>query len=433
MSHTKNRTVDKDGLAMYQFAEELFPICRSITGEGVRQTLRAIKAHVPELQIHEVPSGTPVFDWNVPDEWTIRDAYVLDPDGNKIIDLKQHNLHVVGYSEPVDITISLEELQPHLHSIPEQPDAIPYVTSYYKRTWGFCLTQRTRDAMKPGRYRAVIDSTIAPGSLTYGEIILPGNTEQEIFVSTYVCHPSMANNELSGPVVATRLADWVKQAPRRYTYRFVFVPETIGSITYLSRNLKIMKERIQAGFSITCVGDDRCYSYLSSRHGHTDADRVARHVLHHVAGDFVAYDYLRRGSDERQYCWPGVDLPVCSIMRTKYVEFPEYHTSLDNMDLISPAGLAGSLNVLRKCLTCLEENRTYRTTVLCEPQLGRRGLYPTMAKRGSASVSSVYRNILAYSDGSLDVLAIAEKLDLPLWELLEAVQELRKHNLLVES
>lgn len=421
------------GRAMYDLAAELFPICRSLTGPGVRETLRILQRELPELTIHEVPSGTPAFDWIVPDEWAIRDAYLLDPDGRKIVDFKNHNLHVVGYSEPVNVELDLAELQSRLHSIPEQPDAIPYVTAYYKRTWGFCLTHRQREALKPGRYRAVIDSTLAPGHLTYGEVLLPGALGKEIFVSTYVCHPSMANNELSGPVVTTWLVNWLKRQPRRFAYRIVFLPETIGSITYLSRNLAIMKERVVAGFNVTCVGDERVYSYLPSRQGGTLADRAARHVLKHVAGDYVSYSFLRRGSDERQYCWPGVDLPVCSVMRSKYGEYPEYHTSLDNMDLITPNGLAGSFFALQYCAACVEENRTYRTAVLCEPQLGRRGLYPVISKRGSASASALYRNILAYCDGANDLLAVADILGVPMWTLFDAVAELRRHDLLVET
>ncbi len=418
---------------MFDLAKELFPLCRSLTGSGVRETFRILQRELPELSLHEVPSGTQVFDWTVPDEWNIRDAYMLGPDGQKVVDFKAHNLHVVGYSEPVDCELTLEDLQPHLHSIPEQPDAIPYVTAYYKRTWGFCLTQRQRDALKPGRYRAVIDSTLAPGHLTYGEVLLPGETQQEVFVSTYVCHPSMANNELSGPVVVAALADWIKRAPRRYSYRIVFLPETIGSITYLSRHLAVMKERVIAGFNVTCVGDERCYSFLPSRQGTTLADRVARHALKHHAGNFISYSFLKRGSDERQYCWPGVDLPVCSVMRSKYGEYPEYHTSLDDLSLITPAGLAGSLGALQRCVACVEANRTYRTTVLCEPQMGRRGLYPTISKRGSASAAAVYRNLLAFSDGTQDLLAVAEQLGLPMWELDLAVDALRQHNLLTEG
>jgi aminopeptidase-like protein len=421
------------GDEMYRFVADLFPICRSLTGDGVRQTLAAIRRQAPQLAIHEVPSGTKAFDWTVPDEWNIRGATLLGPAGETIVDFRDHNLHVVGYSVPVDVELSLEELQPHLYSIPEQPEAIPYITSYYKPHWGFCLPHRLRETLKPGRYRAVIDSTLGPGHLTYGDLLLPGESGKEVLLSTYICHPSMANNELSGPAVTTWLARWLAGAKRRYTYRIVFIPETIGSITYLSRNLPHMKQSTVAGFNISCVGDDRCYSYLPSRLGGTLADRAAQHVLRHTDPDFVRYTYLDRGSDERQYCSPGVDLPVCCVMRSKYGTYPEYHTSLDNLDLVSPAGLQGAYDVLRRCVECLEINETLKTTVLCEPQLGRRGLYPTVSTRESGKLVSRMMHVLAYSDGAHDLLSIADRIDAPLWELKETVDKLKSHGVLVPA
>ena len=415
---------------MRDICRELFPICRSITGDGVRETLAILKKHVADIRIYEVPSGTPCFDWVVPKEWNIRDAYVIGPDGRKIVDFKESNLHVLGYSVPVERTVALEELQEHLYSLPDQPEAIPYVTSYYKERWGFCISDVQRRSLKPGMYRVFIDSQLKDGSLTYGELMIRGRSSKEVFLSTYICHPSLANNELSGPSVTTFLAKWLLSGPRRYSYRVIFIPETIGSIAYLSKNLKVMKKNIIAGFNISCVGDDRAYSYVASRNGDTYADKVALNILSSKHPDFVKWSFLERGSDERQYNAPGVDLPVCSVMRSRYGTYPEYHTSLDDLDLISPQGLAGAYDTLKECLTLIEEDRKYKINCLGEPQLGKRGLYPTISTKTSGHEVKSMMDFIAYADGKNDLIDISHKTGVPVRELYPIIEKLMKVNLL---
>lgn len=415
---------------MYELAKILWPINRSITGEGVRDTLKLIKNETPDFKIKEIPSGTKVFDWEVPLEWSINEAYVIDPDGNKILDFKDNNLHVISYSDSIDKVLSLEELQKHLHSLPDLESAIPYVTSYYEKRWGFCLSHTKRKKLKKGSYRVFIDSKFFSGSMTYGEILIPGSTAKEIFFSTYVCHPSMANNELSGPVVLAQLIKWIKsQENLKYSYRIIFIPETIGSISYLSNNLNEMKKNIIAGCNVTCVGDEREYSFIPSRNGNTIADKHFLHVLKHYEPSFKSYSFLQRGSDERQYCSPGVDLPIVTFCRSKFSEYPEYHTSLDNLKLITPNGLFDSYKVLIHFINSFENNDNISNTILCEPNLGKRNLYPTLGTRENDIMATKRLNFLAYADGS-SLFDIAEKIGFPIWELFEIRDELLNSELI---
>ncbi len=430
MREISEREIAEAGKEMYEFAGKLFPIGRSLTGEGVRRSLGMIKELIPELEIKEVPSGTQVFDWTVPQEWEIRAAYIEDETGKRIVDYAENNLHVIGYSTPVDRYVDLDELLQYIRVEEEQPDVIPYVTSYYSPRYGFCMTKRQRDALKPGTYHMVIDSRLFDGVLNYAELLLPGKSSKEVLLSTYICHPSMANNELSGPVLATWLVKWLKTLDRNLSYRIVIVPETIGSIAYLSRNLDVMRENTIAGYVLTCVGDERTYSYLESRNGGTLADRALQNVLQDVYPEYMTYSYLERGSDERQYNAPGVDLPVCDFCRSKYGEYPEYHTSADDMTLISPEGLAGSYRVMTQVLAALEFNRYYKVNCLCEPQLGKRGLYPTESRKGIYHEVKKLTNFIAYADGRRDLIEIGAKIGVPLEELIPMVEKLTAAGLL---
>lgn len=416
---------------MYNLAGRLFPICRSITGNGFRQSLEIIREIIPEIKVFEVPSGTEVFDWTVPKEWNIRGGWIRNQQGQTIVDFKDCNLHVLGYSVPIHQTVSREELLEHIYTQPEQPDWIPYVTSYYRERWGFCMSENQKQTLTDPEYQVYIDSTLEDGSLTYGELILPGDSKDEVFFSTYLCHPSMANNELSGPCVQTELIKYLKSlSHRRYTYRFVFIPETIGAITYLSRNLETLQQHVKAGFVLSCVGDDRTYSMVSTKYADTLADRVLENVLKFHYPDYIRYSFMKRASDERQYGSAGVNLPVCAFCRSKYHEYPEYHTSADNMNLINPEGLQGAYEVMVKVINALENNFFYQMQCKCEPQLGKRGLYPTVSQKGTKGSAASIQDFIAYADGRNDLIGISNILDIPVDKLIPIKDQLMAHQLL---
>lgn len=419
------------GTEIYGMAEILYPICRSITGDGVRKTLSLIKDYLPELHTEEVPSGTKVFDWVVPQEWKIHEAYIEDSLGRKVIDFKENNLHVIGYSDSLDVFCSRKELMQYIYVQEEQPEWIPYVTAYYSKKAGFCMAKNQRDSLSEDTYHAVIKSELFDGTMTYGEVVIRGETEKEILLSTYICHPSMANNELSGPCLCTFLANWIKQMPeRKYTYRIIFVPETIGTITYISRNLEQLKRNVVAGYVVSCVGDERTYSYIPSRKGNTLADRAAKNALYFGVGDYDEYTYLDRASDERQYNSPGVDLPVCVVCRSKYGTYPEYHTSADDMNLISAKGLEESFQLYQKIILNIEKNDVYKVQCLCEPQLGKRGLYPNVSQKDHFNKANVLLDFLAYADGGHDTLEISKIIGVPTCEIWEIAERLLKEGLI---
>ena len=418
---------------MYELLKALFPLNRSLTGEGVRKTFDIIKNYIDNLRVHSVPSGEKVFDWIVPNEWNISEAYILKPDGEKICDYNKNNLHLLGYSIPIKKTIKLEQLQNHLHSLPELPDAIPYITSYYNKNWGFCISENERLKLLPGNYKVVIKGTLKPGNLNYGDVFIPSTqgTEKEVFFSTYICHPSMANNELSGPVIAVYLIKWLTSLKSRYyNYRFVFAPETIGSLIYLKFHLKKLKENVIAGFNLTCLGDDNNFSFVPSRSGDTLADHLALHMLKHNPKPFKKYPFLSRGSDERQYCSPGVDLPFVTICRSKYHEYKEYHTSLDDLNFISENGLNGSFAIFKNIIRSLEINFIYKSKVIGEPFLSDRNLYSSLGFRDNSEFSDLILNTLTYCDGTRNLLEIVEKINVSILELMPIVKILKKENLI---
>jgi aminopeptidase-like protein len=419
----------KIGGELHTFAAELYPICRSITGEGIRRTLTLIQSRI-SLQISEVPTGTPVFDWTVPKEWNIRDAYIKDSSGKKVVDFRACNLHVLNYSTPMHATIPLNELKAHLFTLPEHPDWIPYRTSYYKPEWGFCLSHDQLTALQDGDYEVCIDSSLEDGHLSYGECYLPGGSTDEVLISCHVCHPSLANDNLSGLTVATALAGLLSGCDLRYSYRFLFIPGTIGAITWLARNRESVG-RIRHGLVLTGLGDASGFHYKKSRRGNAEIDQAMAHVLRHCGESSEILEFSPYGYDERQYCSPGFNLPVGCLMRSVWGTFSEYHTSADNLDFIQPSQLAGSLRVCAAVVDVLEGNRRYRNlSPYCEPQLGKRNLYRSTGGEAIGVEINARLWVLNLSDGDHSLLDIADRSGMPFSTISAAADLLRESGLL---
>jgi len=436
MTVTREMDIEKDvtpGENIHQLMADLYPFFRSITGDGVRATLKGVKEHVP-LEIHEVPTGTKVFDWEVPKEWNIRDAYIKDPKGEKIVDFRNSNLHVLNYSVPVNRKVSFDELKKHLHYLPDYPDWIPYRTSYFKEDWGFCITYNQYQSLEDGTYEVVIDSTLEPGHLTYGEVFLKGATDDEVLISTHVCHPSLCNDNLSGIGVSTFLIKELQKRKLRYSYRFLFIPATIGSITWLSIN-RDHAGKIRHGLVATLLGDTGPFHYKKSRRGDAEIDIVVEYVLkrHNPANEIL--EFFPYGYDERQYCSPGFNLPVGRLTRALYAEFPEYHTSGDNLEFVKPACLEESLNLYLEIVEILEGNNTYlNLNPFCEPQLGRRGLYSlTGGSVQGKDFQLALLWVLSSSDGRHSLLDIARKANIDFSTIKLAAEKLMENDLLGEK
>ena len=416
---------------------KLFPITRSLTGDGVKKTLNIIQKEFPKLKIKKFKSGTKVFDWNIPEEWNVTDAYVIDKYNNKIIDFKKNNLHLVGYSVPIKKILQKKELFKNLYFLKNQPKAIPYITSYYKRRWGFCISYNEYKILDKryslnDKFKVVINSNLnKKGDLNYGELILKGKSKKEILISTYICHPSMANNELSGPIVSMSIINYFKKKKLNKTLRFVFIPETIGSIAYLSKNIKYLKENVIGGYNLSCIGDERQHSCMFSKYQNSPSDEAVIEAYKSLKiKKYKIYSFLKRGSDERQYNSPGINLKISSIFRTKYGEYPEYHTSLDNFNLVTLKGCVGGFNVARKSIEILLQRIYPKCKIMCEPQLGKRGLYPTLSTKDRTKENKSYRNFLQYADGTNSLEKISNLIQLDLSSVKKIYSILLKNNLI---
>ena len=415
---------------------ELFPICRSITGEGFLNSLKIIKKEIPILKIYKTKSGTKVFDWKVPKEWNIKDAYIIDKNGEKIVDFKNNNLHVVNYSHPIEKKLKKRELLKKIHTLKKNKNAIPYVTSYYKKNWGFCISENQKRKIiknynQKDSFQVKINSSFKKdGFLNYGEVILKGKSKQEILISTYLCHPSMANNELSGPIVTMALINFFKRKNLSKTLRFIFIPETIGSITYLQKNLRNLKKNVIAGYNLTCIGDDRMHSCMLSKYKNKLADRSLIKTYKLLNLKYKTYSFLNNGSDERQYNFPGIDLPIASIFRSKYGTFPEYHTSEDDFSLVTYNGLKGGFEVAKTVIELVLKQTIPKVNTLCEPQMSKRNLYPSLSSLNTMGSTKNFMNFLQYSDGNHNLMEISKLIECNLKTTKKIFKILKKHNLI---
>ena len=417
---------------------KLFPITRSLTGDGVRKTLNIIQKEFPKLKIKKIKSGVKVFDWKIPEEWNVTDAYVIDKFNNKIIDFKKNNLHLVGYSIPIKKNLSKKELFKNLYFLKNQPKAIPYITSYYKRRWGFCISYDEYNILdrrysSNDKFKVVINSNFnKKGNLNYGELILKGKSKKEILISTYICHPSMANNELSGPIVSMGLINYFQNKKINKTLRFIFIPETIGSISYLNKNITYLKENVIGGYNLSCIGDERQHSCMFSKYQNSPSDEAVIQAYKSLKiKNYKVYSFLKRGSDERQYNSPGIDLKISSIFRTKYGEYPEYHTSLDNFNLVTLKGCSGGYIVARKSIEILLERIYPKCKIMCEPLMSKRSLYPTLSSKNERKLTRSYMDFLQYADGTNSLEKISRLIKLDLKSIRKIYRILIKNNLLI--
>ena len=422
------------GKKIYKLAQTLWPFNRSLAGDENRKTLKVLKSINRKLKIVEYKSGDKVYDWKVPNEWNVKEAWIKDKKGNKIVDFKDNNLHLVNFSTPVKKKITKKKLLKNIHTIKKLPNAIPYVTSYYKKNWGFCMKHEDLKKLKDNFYFINIESNFKKGSMSIGEIIIPGKSSKQILISTYICHPSMANNELSGPCLAIYLSKWIMSKKRKYTYRFVFLPETIGAITYIKKNYKDLKEKVISGLNITCVGDERKYSFLPSRNENGILDKIIVEVLKSNRVNYKKYNWKDRGSDERQYCWPNTNLSISSLMRSKYQDYLEYHTSLDKLGkVVTPKGFQGSFNIYKEIINLLETKNFPISSTYCEPMLSKINLYPKIGNKNKTSKlkikSKLILNILSYCDGMNSIEEISQKCDIKPLNCKKILKNLNKKKL----